>query len=132
MNDNLKICRYVLILGLLLVTPALTGQSQRASHTFALGTEEFLLDGKPFQIISGEIHPGRVPEEYWRHRIRMAPAADSYHWQCAHPWTDTKIPLGRLLWGGAESDVGRILDPGERNQDADGPAWVGLYHPRIS
>ena len=74
MNDNLKICRYVLILGLLLVTPALTGQSQRASHTFALGTEEFLLDGKPFQIISGEIHPGRVPEEYWRHRIRMAKA----------------------------------------------------------
>lgn len=67
-----------------------------------------------------------------RHRIRMARAADSYHWQCAHPWSDTTIPLGRLLWGGAESDVGRILDPGERNQDADGPGWVGLYHPRIS
>jgi len=74
MNDNLKICRFALILALLLVTSAISGQSQRTNHTFALGTEEFLLDGKPIQIISGEIHPGRVPEEYWRHRIRMAKA----------------------------------------------------------
>ena len=47
------------------------------SHTFAFGgnnSEEFLLDGKPFQIIAGEMHPSRVPHEYWRHRIRMAKA----------------------------------------------------------
>jgi len=43
-------------------------------HTFTLGENEFLLDGKSFQIISGEIHPGRVPAEYWRHRIQMAKA----------------------------------------------------------
>lgn len=74
MNDNLKICRFALMLALLLVTSAISGQSQLSNHTFALGTDEFLLDGKPFQIISGEIHPGRVPEEYWRHRIMMAKA----------------------------------------------------------
>ncbi len=50
------------------------GQAQSAKHTFALGGEEFLLDGKPFQIISGEMHPARMPEEYWRHRIQMAKA----------------------------------------------------------
>ncbi|MEX8547335.1 MAG: beta-galactosidase family protein [Mucilaginibacter sp.] len=33
-----------------------------------------MLDGKPFQIISGEMHPARIPHEYWRHRIRMAKA----------------------------------------------------------
>lgn len=67
-----------------------------------------------------------------RHRIRMSPAGESYLWKCAPPWNNATIELGRLLWGGAESDVGRILDPTERNQDPDGPAWVGLFHPRIS
>lgn len=32
------------------------------------------MDGKPFQIISGEMHPARIPKEYWRHRIQMAKA----------------------------------------------------------
>lgn len=52
-------------------TNARAGASQR---TFTLGKDEFLLDGKPFQIRSGEIHPNRVPKEYWRHRIQMAKA----------------------------------------------------------
>ena len=43
-------------------------------HTFALGQDEFLLDGKPFQIVSGEMHPARIPAAYWRHRLRMAKA----------------------------------------------------------
>lgn len=43
-------------------------------HVFSLGKKDFLLDGKPFQIISGEMHPARIPREYWRNRIRMAKA----------------------------------------------------------
>ena len=43
-------------------------------HTFQLGRHDFLLDGKPFQIISGEMHPARIPRVYWRQRIRMAKA----------------------------------------------------------
>lgn len=43
-------------------------------HQFELSKTEFLLDGKPFQIISGEIHPARIPHEYWRHRIKMVKA----------------------------------------------------------
>jgi hypothetical protein len=35
---------------------------------------EFFLDGKPFQMIGGEMHPARILVEYWRHRIRMAKA----------------------------------------------------------
>ena len=49
-------------------------KAQTTNHTFILGTSEFLLDGQPFQIISGEIHPARIPAEYWRHRIQMAKA----------------------------------------------------------
>jgi len=52
----------------------LSVQAQKAKHTFTLGTSDFLLDGQPFQIISGEMHPARIPAEYWRHRIRMAKA----------------------------------------------------------
>lgn len=47
---------------------------QGKNHTFRLEKSEFLLDGKPFQIISGEMHPARIPVEYWRHRIQMAKA----------------------------------------------------------
>jgi beta-galactosidase len=43
-------------------------------HSFALGDTSFLLDGKPFQMISGEIHYPRVPKEAWRSRMKMAKA----------------------------------------------------------
>lgn len=43
-------------------------------HIFSLGKNDFLLDGKPLQIISGEMHPARIPHEYWRQRIQMAKA----------------------------------------------------------
>ena len=43
-------------------------------HQFALGDSVFLLDGKPFQMISGEMHYTRVPREAWRARMRMAKA----------------------------------------------------------
>ena len=43
-------------------------------HTFALGDSTFLLDGKPLQIISGEMHCTRIPREYWRARMKMAKA----------------------------------------------------------
>ena len=49
-------------------------QAQGSKHSFTLGKSEFLLDGKPLQIISGEMHPGRIPQEYWRQRIQMAKA----------------------------------------------------------
>ncbi len=51
--------------------------SKPAQHTFTFGgvnNEDFLLDGKAFQLRGGEIDPGRVPAAYWRHRIRMAKA----------------------------------------------------------
>ena len=34
-----------------------------AKHTFAIGTNDFLLDGQKFQIRCGEVHAARVPRE---------------------------------------------------------------------
>ena len=48
--------------------------AQKATHTFALGDSTFLLDGKPLQIISGEMHCTRIPREYWRDRMKKAKA----------------------------------------------------------
>lgn len=48
--------------------------SQKKAHEFKLGDNDFLLDGKPFQIISGELHYPRVPKEAWRDRMKMAKA----------------------------------------------------------
>lgn len=46
----------------------------QAPHTFEAGNGQFLLDGKPFQVISGEMHYPRVPRAYWRDRLKMAKA----------------------------------------------------------
>lgn len=46
----------------------------QTKNIFSFGKNEFLLNGKPFQIISGEMHPARVPEIYWRQRIQMIKA----------------------------------------------------------
>jgi beta-galactosidase len=62
------------ILTVILLTVTGSGQKPKAKHTFTLGSSEFLLDGNPYQIISGEMHPARIPAAYWRHRIQMAKA----------------------------------------------------------
>jgi beta-galactosidase len=43
-------------------------------HTFAVDGDHFVLDGKPFQIISGAIHYTRIPRAYWHDRLRKAKA----------------------------------------------------------
>src|SRR3982750_2782473 len=62
------------LLGLIL---SVTTAAQRSgatvtkpAHTFGWQGERFLLDGKPFQIISGDMHYARVPRQYWRDRMR--------------------------------------------------------------
>ena len=64
--------RGISVSALLLLSAALAGAADR--HTFVLGKDDFLLDAKPLRIISGEMHPARIPPEYWRHRVRMAKA----------------------------------------------------------
>ena len=59
---------------LFLLITVITQQCIAQKHEFTLGKTEFLFDGKPFQIISGEMHPARIPKQYWRHRIQMAKA----------------------------------------------------------
>lgn len=59
---------------------------QSKPQTFRLGENQFWLDGKPFQIISGEIHPSRIPAEYWKHRIQMIKAMGCNTVACYIMW----------------------------------------------
>jgi beta-galactosidase len=63
------------LLAILLVFVSVSSPAgAQKKHTFKLGKSDFLLDGQPFQIISGEMHPARIPSEFWRQRIEMAKA----------------------------------------------------------
>jgi beta-galactosidase len=50
------------------------GAPAQAPHTFAVANGQFQLDGKPYQILSGEMHYPRVPRAYWHDRFRKARA----------------------------------------------------------
>lgn len=71
----MKTLRYlVCLLALPLAIVTNTEKANAQQHTFALSDSTFLLDNKPFQIISGEIHYPRVPRAAWRQRMKMAKA----------------------------------------------------------
>jgi len=46
----------------------------RPAHSFGFRGKEFVLDGKPFQIMAGEMHFQRIPREYWKDRLLKAKA----------------------------------------------------------
>jgi beta-galactosidase len=49
-------------------------QMPTTTHSFTVAGDHFLLDGKPFRILSGEMHYARVPRVYWRDRLQKAKA----------------------------------------------------------
>jgi beta-galactosidase len=61
-------------LAILVIAAVIQLHVSAQKHQFTLSSSDFLLDGKPMQIISGEMHPARIPQAYWRQRIQMAKA----------------------------------------------------------
>lgn len=68
----IRIKKSALLLSLLFLVATI--YAQKPAHTFGLGDSVFLLDGKPFLMISGELHYPRIPKEAWRARMKMAKA----------------------------------------------------------
>ena len=66
-----------------------------------------------------------------RHRISMKGATEQYYWKHRSSGSDG-LPIGRLLFSGAENEVERLLDSEDGKADYDGKHWIGLHHPRIS
>ncbi len=80
-------------------------QPSAPRHTFAIGTNDFLLDGQRLQIRCGEIHAARVPMEYWRHRLQMAKAM-GLNTVCAYLFWNLHEPHpGEYVWTGQADDA---------------------------
>lgn len=72
-----------------------------AHHTFAIGKDDFLLDGQPFLIRCGEMHLTRIPREYWQHRLHLARAM-GLNVVCAYLFWNVHEPQpGRFDFTGA-------------------------------
>jgi beta-galactosidase len=71
-----------------------------ATHRFEIGSEAFLLDGRPLQIRCGELHAARVPREYWQHRLHMVKAM-GLNTVCAYLFWNMHEPRpGEFNWSG--------------------------------
>jgi hypothetical protein len=66
-----------------------------------------------------------------RNRIAMKGASEEYFWKHRGFGSDG-LPIGRLLFSGAENEVERLLNTDDPHADYDGKHWAGLHHPRIS
>jgi beta-galactosidase len=68
--------------------------------TFTVRDSEFLLNGRPFRIFSGEIHYFRVPREYWRDRL-LKLRAMGLNTVCTYmPWNLHEPRPGTFDFGG--------------------------------
>lgn len=84
-------------------------RAQDTRHTFVFSNNEFLLDGKPFQIISGEMHPSRTPAEYWRHSILMAKAMGCNTVSIYIFWNYHESEKGKYDFHTGNHDLSRFL-----------------------
>jgi beta-galactosidase len=79
-----------------------------ATSTFAIGESDFLLDGKPFQIKAGEMHPGRIPRQYWADRLKMAHAMGLNTVSIYVFWNQHEPREGQFHFSG-DADVARFV-----------------------
>ncbi|MGW4776543.1 glycoside hydrolase family 35 protein [Streptomyces filamentosus] len=82
--------------------------------TFAVGDEDFLLDGRPVRLLSGALHYFRVHEGHWAHRLRMLRAMGL---ECV----ETYVP-----WNLHEPEPGRYADPEALGRFLDAVAAAGM------
>ena len=62
----------LLVAGIL--TSFLLSSCSGKGNDFRISEEHFLLNGERIQFFSGEVHPSRIPREYWRQRLQMVRA----------------------------------------------------------
>jgi len=68
-----KIMKKFFLFVLMIIFVSVQSFCQR-KHSFLIKDGNFLYDGKPVQIHSGEMHFARVPKPYWKQRLQMMKA----------------------------------------------------------
>ncbi|CAM4294711.1 beta-galactosidase [Pedobacter westerhofensis] len=88
----------------------LTGISKgQQKHSFSFAKSDFIMDGKPYQIISGEMHPARIPKMYWRHRIQMAKAMGCNTIAAYVFWNYIEEKEGVFDWKSENRDIAEFV-----------------------
>lgn len=83
---------------------------QPAQFTFGGDrNREFMLDGRAFQIRSGEMHPQRIPRSHWQHRIRAAKAMGLNTIAFYVFWNDLEQEDGSFDFSG-NRDIAAFID----------------------
>jgi beta-galactosidase len=134
----------LVVAALVVALVAYAGRSPAQLKLTASG-DKFLLDGKPFQVISGEMHYPRIPREYWRARLKMARAmglntiSTYVFWNMHEPKPGTydfggQLDVAEFIREAQAEGLHVILRPGPyvcAEWDLGGlPAWL-LADPQI-
>lgn len=105
--------------GLSLILPAVVacgggggdGQASAYDGPFSLSRyrNSFLLHGSDFQVRSGEMHPSRIPVEYWQHRIQMAKAMGMNTISLYVMWNYHETATGTFDFTTGNRDIGAFI-----------------------
>jgi len=82
-------------------------QSER--HTFVIQDGNFVYDGQPISIYSGEMHYERVPAVYWRHRLQMMKAMGLNAVATYVFWNFHEVAPGKWDWTTEEHNLRQFI-----------------------
>jgi beta-galactosidase len=82
--------------------------SDGKSHQFSARDGQFKIDGQPIEIIAGEIHPSRIPYQFWEDRIKKARAMGLNTVSVYIFWNQLEPTDGQFNWEGC-NDIRRFV-----------------------
>jgi beta-galactosidase len=104
-----RMARFSLLLALLASPFACVHADTVASHAaVTIKGDQFVRDGKPYQILSGSIHFQRIPRAYWRDRLEKARAMGLNTVTTYVFWNAIEPTRGRFDFSG-RNDVAAFL-----------------------
>lgn len=83
--------------------------NKSAKHTFEIKDGNFVYDGKPTPIYSGEMHFARVPAPYWRHRLKMMKAMGLNAVATYVFWNFHEVAPGKWDWTTDEHNIRQFV-----------------------
>jgi beta-galactosidase len=89
-------------------------------HQFFAGNGKFTIDGQPIEIIAGEMHPSRIPYQFWEDRIKKARAMGLNTVSVYVFWNQLEPSEGKFDFSG-NGDVRRFVQLCQENG-----LWVTL------
>jgi|GEM_PF-374578 len=81
------------------------------NHTLSWNSSgNWFMDGSAFQFFGGEIHPARVPSQYWDHRIKMIKALGCNTISIYLMWNFHELSDGSFDFSSPDKNMGHFID----------------------